>query len=58
MLNTQGRDIFESEHEQFRDSVRKFFDVELTPNLEKWEEEGTRKKVVWSQNIKVGVKML
>ena len=47
MLNTQGRDIFESEHEQFRDSVRKFFDVELTPNLEKWEEEGLVDKNFW-----------
>lgn len=47
MLNTQGRDIFESEHEQFRDSVRKFFDVELTPNLEKWEEEGLVDKGFW-----------
>lgn len=32
------REIYESEHEIFRDSVRKFFEKELHPNREAWEE--------------------
>lgn len=32
--------IFESEHEQFRDSVIKFMAAEVAPHAEKWREEG------------------
>jgi acyl-CoA dehydrogenase len=34
------RVIFESEHEQFRDSVIKFMQAEVAPFAEKWREEG------------------
>ncbi|MDP3552204.1 MAG: acyl-CoA dehydrogenase family protein [Novosphingobium sp.] len=34
------RVIFESEHEQFRDSVIKFMQAEVGPHAEKWREEG------------------
>lgn len=34
------RVIFESEHEQFRDSVVKFMQAEVAPHAEKWREEG------------------
>ena len=34
------RVIFESEHEQFRDSVIKFMQAEVAPHAEKWREEG------------------
>jgi acyl-CoA dehydrogenase len=32
--------IFEEDHEMFRDSVRKFMQVEVGPNVEKWREAG------------------
>lgn len=34
------RNIFEEEHEIFRDSVAKFLQAEVTPNLERWLEAG------------------
>ncbi|CAH0495410.1 acyl-CoA dehydrogenase family protein [Novosphingobium sp. CECT 9465] len=34
------RVIFESEHEQFRDSVIKFMQAEVAPHAEKWREQG------------------
>ncbi|HEY9417519.1 MAG TPA: acyl-CoA dehydrogenase family protein [Pseudonocardia sp.] len=30
------RDLYESDHNQFRDSVRAFLDKEVAPNLDKW----------------------
>ena len=33
------RTILTSEHEQFRDSVRRFLDREVAPHHERWEEE-------------------
>jgi acyl-CoA dehydrogenase len=32
--------IFEPEHEQFRDSARRFFQAEIGPNGERWREQG------------------
>lgn len=34
------RDIFESEHEQFRDAVRRFMQKEIGPHAERWREQG------------------
>jgi alkylation response protein AidB-like acyl-CoA dehydrogenase len=34
------RNIFEEDHEMFRDSVAKFLQAEVTPNLERWLEAG------------------
>lgn len=34
------RTIFEAEHEQFRDSVRKFMQTEVGPHAERWREAG------------------
>lgn len=34
------RTIFESEHDQFRDSVRRFFQREIAPQAAKWREQG------------------
>lgn len=34
------RTIFESEHEQFRDSARRFFQKEIGPQAERWRAEG------------------
>ena len=34
------RTLFSSEHETFRDSVRRFMDTEVKPNDERWQEQG------------------
>ncbi|MGB5209937.1 MAG: acyl-CoA dehydrogenase family protein [Gammaproteobacteria bacterium] len=34
------RNIFDMEHEMFRDSVRKFLQREITPNIDAWRERG------------------
>jgi alkylation response protein AidB-like acyl-CoA dehydrogenase len=34
------RRIFESEHDQFRDSARRFFQTEVGPHAERWREQG------------------
>src|SRR5688572_14305092 len=47
MLDTSHRTAFTPEHEQFRDSVRRLFATELTPHLERWEEQGEIDKSFW-----------
>ncbi len=47
MLNTDRRTGFDSEQESFRDSVRKFFDRELHPNLDRWEQDGIVDRAFW-----------
>lgn len=47
MLETRNRTVFEPEHEQFRDSVRRFIAAELTPNLARWEAEGRVDRTFW-----------
>jgi len=34
------RDLYESDHEAFRDSVRAFLEKEVVPNIEQWESDG------------------
>jgi alkylation response protein AidB-like acyl-CoA dehydrogenase len=41
------RTIFQSEHEQFRDSVRRFIEREITPHHERWEEQGMVDRDLW-----------
>ncbi|MCG8673013.1 MAG: acyl-CoA dehydrogenase family protein [Pseudomonadales bacterium] len=41
------RTIFEPEHEQFRQSVRKFFEAEAVPYHEQWEEQGKIDRQLW-----------
>ena len=55
MLDTSRRTAFTSEHEQFRDSVRRFFDRELIPHLERWEEEGIIDRAVWTKSGEAGL---
>jgi alkylation response protein AidB-like acyl-CoA dehydrogenase len=37
MLDTARRTCFTEDHQLFREQVRKFFERELTPHLERWE---------------------
>ena len=41
------RTIFEEEHIMFRDSVRKFCQQELVPNLDQWDKDGMVSRECW-----------
>ncbi|MES2510843.1 MAG: acyl-CoA dehydrogenase family protein [Pseudomonadota bacterium] len=41
------RDLFQPEHEAFRDTVRRFIDKEIAPHHAQWEEDGVVSREVW-----------
>ncbi|MGQ0698870.1 MAG: acyl-CoA dehydrogenase family protein [Panacagrimonas sp.] len=41
------RALFSSEHEQFRDSIRRFIEKEIVPHHERWEEAGMVDRELW-----------
>ena len=43
------RTLFTSEHETFRDSVRRFLETEVKPFDEQWQEQGYADKSVWKK---------
>ena len=43
------RTVYESEHEMFRDSVRKFLETEAAPYHEQWEEDGQVDRGLWNK---------
>jgi alkylation response protein AidB-like acyl-CoA dehydrogenase len=47
MITTDARPIYDEELNLFRDQVRKFFDKALTPNLDRWEDEGIVGRDFW-----------
>jgi acyl-CoA dehydrogenase len=49
MLDTSRRTAFTPEHDQFRDAVRRFFERELIPHLDRWEEEGIIDRAFWTK---------
>ena len=55
MLETADRTAYDENHEMFRDQVRKFFDKELQPNLDRWEEEGVVDREFWSACGEAGI---
>jgi acyl-CoA dehydrogenase len=55
MLDTARRTAFTPEHDQFRDSVRRFFDRELIPHLTRWEEEGIIDRAFWTKAGEAGL---
>lgn len=55
MLDTAARTAFSEEHELFRDSVRRFFARELTPHLDRWEEQGEIDKTFWRKAGEAGL---
>jgi len=42
-----GRKIFSAEHNMFRDTARKFFETEVVPELDSWEENGRPPRDFW-----------
>jgi alkylation response protein AidB-like acyl-CoA dehydrogenase len=47
MLDTSTRTVFSRDHEMFRDTVRKLFERELLPNLDRYESEGIVDRRFW-----------
>ncbi|EME23689.1 acyl-CoA dehydrogenase family protein [Rhodococcus triatomae] len=43
------RTLFEPEHELFRESYRKFLDLEVAPNHDRWEEQNVVDREVWKK---------
>ncbi|MDT0202023.1 acyl-CoA dehydrogenase family protein [Nocardioides sp. AE5] len=41
------RPLFEAEHEDFRQTVRTFFDKEVTPHHDQWEKDGVVPRELW-----------
>jgi alkylation response protein AidB-like acyl-CoA dehydrogenase len=55
MLDTSRRTCFTESHELFRDSVRKFFERELTPHLERWEKQEIVDRDFWNKCGEAGL---
>ncbi|HSJ82510.1 MAG TPA: acyl-CoA dehydrogenase family protein [Acidimicrobiia bacterium] len=49
------RELFEADHELFRDSVREFVEREVTPNVAKWEAQGRVDKEMFRSAGKAGL---
>ncbi len=43
------RSLFSNEHEQFRDSIRRFIEKEIVPHHERWEEAGMVDRELWTK---------
>lgn len=55
MLQTANRTAYDGNHELFRDQVRKFFDKELHPHLDRWEKEEIVDRAFWSACGEAGI---
>jgi alkylation response protein AidB-like acyl-CoA dehydrogenase len=55
MLELSRRTAFNEDHGQFRDAVRRFFSQELTPHLQRWEEEGIVDREFWNKCGEAGL---
>ncbi|RDE24405.1 acyl-CoA dehydrogenase [Motiliproteus coralliicola] len=49
------RTVYDSDHELFRDSVRKFFESEALPFHEQWEKEGQIDRELWRKAGELGL---
>ncbi len=47
MIDMSARPVFDEDLNLFRDQVRKFYERELTPNLDRWESEGIIGREFW-----------
>jgi acyl-CoA dehydrogenase len=55
MLDTSRRFAFEEEHQLFRDQVRRFFEREFVPHLDRWEEQGIADRDMWTKCGEAGL---
>ena len=49
------RTLFGEQHEQYRDTVRRFLEKEVAPHHAKWEEDGYVDREVWLKAGKNGL---
>jgi alkylation response protein AidB-like acyl-CoA dehydrogenase len=49
------RTLFSSDHEMFRDAVRRFVEAELAPHHERWEEQGRVDREAWLKAGEAGI---
>ncbi|MDX6430323.1 MAG: hypothetical protein QOE54_2689, partial [Streptosporangiaceae bacterium] len=54
-LPQAARSLFDSEHKQFRDTVRTFIAREIISNLERWEEQHLVDRSAWVAAGKQGL---
>ncbi len=54
-MGSTTRDIFEAEHEDFRKTVRSFFEKEVTPHHEEWEKDGVVPRELWTKAGEAGL---
>ncbi len=52
---SESREIFEPEHESFRQTVRSFIEKEVTPYHEQWEKDGVVDRSVWTKAGELGL---
>jgi acyl-CoA dehydrogenase len=55
MLDLSRRTAFSDEHHLFRDQVRRFFERELIPHMDRWEEEGIIDRAFWTKAGEAGL---
>lgn len=55
LLQIGSRRIFEHEHDQYREVVRKFYTEKVIPFHAKWEDEGQVSREVWKQAAETGM---
>jgi alkylation response protein AidB-like acyl-CoA dehydrogenase len=55
MLDTSRRTCFIEDHQLFREQVRKFFERELTPHLERWEKAEIVDRTFWNKCGEAGL---
>lgn len=55
MLDTQRRSGFDESHILFRETVRRFFQDQLIPNIERFEEEGASDRAFWLRAGEAGL---
>jgi acyl-CoA dehydrogenase len=55
MLQTDGRVAFTSEHDLFREAVRKFLRKEFEPYFDRWEEQGNMPRSLWRAAAEAGL---
>ena len=55
MLDTGRRTAFDEQHQMFRETVRKFFETEAAPHLDRWEHEGLVEKAFWLKAGEAGL---
>ena len=49
------RTIFEPEHEDFRTSIKRFFENECLPHRERWEAQGHVDRAMWNRAGELGL---